>query len=220
MSRVPWGLLPPAGIFCLLMVLAGCAGQLQRPAAKDPVQVWHARERILQGLTHWDLRGRIAVRTENDGFNANFSWRQWDGNYHIHLSGPFGMAALTLAGNGEGVALRHGGKTVFHRGDAERLFFQQTGVRLPIDALRYWVRGIPQRGVKAKISLDRLGRLEELQQSGWQVAYERYIRKKGMNLPAKLVVENRKVRVRLVIDRWNLSAVPVRKPEVVGKPAA
>ena len=214
MSRIPGGLFASAGL-CLLILLAGCAGQPQRPSMKDPAQIWHAREKVLRGITHWDLRGRIAVRTEEDGFNANFAWRQWGGNYHIHLSGPFGVAALTLAGNAEGVALRSDGKTAFHRGDAGALLLRQTGVRLPIDALRYWVRGIPQPGEKAEVSLDRRGRPKELKQSGWRVGYQRYVRERGVELPAKMVVENRRVRVRLVIDRWILSSVsaPARAPK-------
>ena len=188
----------------LLLMLAGCAGVPQQPPVEDPLQVWHARERQLRGIMHWEVRGRLAVRTRDEGFNANFLWRQWGENYHIRLSGPFGMAALTVAGNEEGVALRRDGKTAFHRGDAETLFFRQTGVRLPIDALRYWVRGIPQPGVKAKVSLDRRGRLQTLQQAGWEIDYRRYVHKRGLDLPAKLVVENPQVRVRIVIDRWIL----------------
>jgi len=204
---------------CLAILLAGCAGQLRKPVPQEPRQAWQAREQVLRQLTQWNLRGRIAVRTPDDGFNANLSWRQWGENYHIGLSGPFGMAAFTLAGNGGGVALRRGGKTVLHRGDAESLFFRHTGVRLPIDALRYWVRGMPQPGVKARLLLDRLGRPKELEQAGWRVVYNRYTRQGGLELPAKLVAENRQLRVRLVIDRWSLPAPPV-PPTGAKEPAA
>ncbi len=213
--------LPWSGLFILLFVLTGCAGQLQRPAVKEPSQAWHAREKVLRQLSRWELRGRIAVRMERDGFNANFSWRQWDDNYHIRLSGPFGISALTLGGNRDGVALRSDGKTVFHRGDAGVLFYQQTGVMLPIEALRYWIRGIPQQGRKAKLALDSQGRLKALQQSGWRVTYKRYtrVRKRALELPAKLEVENHQVRVRLVIDHWMFPAVPVQMRESIKSPA-
>ncbi len=192
-----------------MLLLVACSGQQVRPTVKDPVQAWRHQQQTLLGLTSWDLRGRIAIQTEHDGFNANFFWRQWDENYHIQLSGPFGIGALTLAGDSNGVALRSRGKTVFHRGDAEALFFQQTGVQLPIKSLRYWVRGIPQQGVKAKVVLDSQGRLKELQQSGWRINYKRYTRYRGLMLPAKLFLDNRRLKVRLVIDRWVLASLPV-----------
>jgi len=195
-------------ILPVVLLLASCSGQQIRLPVKDTVQAWRLHQQTLQGLHSWGLEGRIAIQTEHDGLNANFFWRQWDDNYHIRLSGPFGFGALILAGNPDGVALRSRGKTVLHRGDAELLFFRQTGVQLPIKSLRYWVRGIPQRGVEAEIVLDSQGRLKELQQSGWQIHYKRYTRYRGVVLPAKLFLDNRQLKVRLVIDRWGLAGSP------------
>ncbi len=209
-------------LFALLlpiMLLAACSGQPVRPVVQDTVQAWRLHQQAMQKLDNWELRGRIAVQTEYDGFNANFRWRQWDENYHIHLSGPFGIGALTLAGNPDGVALRSRGETVLHRGDAEMLFLRQTGVQLPIKSLRYWVRGIPQRGIEAKIVLDNQGRLKELQQSGWQIEYKRYTRYRGVVLPAKLFLDNHQLKVRLVIDRWILARPPVLQQQGMASPA-
>lgn len=188
-----------------LLLLVACSGQQIRPDVQNPEQVWRTQQQILQGLTSWDLRGRIAISTENDGFNANFLWHQWGENYHIQLNGPFGIGALTLAGDQSGVAFRRRGETTFHRGNAEMLFFQQTGVQLPITSLRYWVRGIPQQGVHAKVLLDRQGRLKELQQSGWRIHYKRYSHYRGIDLPAKVFMDNQQLKVRLVIERWVLT---------------
>ncbi len=216
----PWRLSLLLSVLLPLLLLIGCSGQQVRPVAKDPAQAWRMQQQLLRGLTSWEVRGRIAIQTEHDGFNANFFWRQWDENFHIQLTGPFGIGALTLAGDSNGVALRSGGKTAFHRGDAEALFLQQTGVRLPIKSLRYWVRGLPQHGVKAKVVLDSRGRLKELQQSGWQIRYKRYTRYRGMMLPAKLFLDNRQFKVRLVIDRWVLASLPVlRQQKAAAQPA-
>ncbi len=200
-------------LFSSLLLLIGCSGQQIRPLGKDTAQAWRMQQQLLQEVTSWELRGRIAIQTGRDGLNANLFWRQWGENYHIQLSGPFGMGTLTLAGDPNGVALRSRGKTVFNRGDAETLFFQQTGVQLPIKLLRHWVRGIPRRGVEAKMVLDSQGRLKELWQSGWQIHYKRYIRYRGMQLPAKLFLDNRQLKVRLVIDRWVLAALPVLRQQ-------
>ncbi len=195
----------------LFLLLTACSSQQVRHSVQDPIQTWRRQQPILEGLTSWDLRGRIAVRAGNDGFNANFSWRQWGERYHIQLSGPFGIGVLTLAGDANGVALRSKGKTVFRRGDAAAILYRQTGVRLPIAALRYWVRGVPQREVPAKVVLDREGRLKELRQAGWHMHYKRYTRLRNMELPAKLFLDNRDLKVRLVIDRWVLAAMPVMR---------
>ncbi len=206
--------------FFSLMLLVACSGPQVRPTAKDPVQVWRLQQKAVEKLTSWELSGRIAIQTESDGFNANFSWRQQDDDYRIQLSGPFGVGALTLTGDSSGVALHNRGETVFHHDDAEALLLQQTGVQLPVSSLRYWVRGIPQQGAKAKVMLDSQGRLKELQQFGWKIHYKRYSRYRGLMLPAKLFLDNRQLKVRVVIDHWVLAALPgLQQQSKVPRPA-
>ncbi len=199
-----------------LVVLTGCS-TMQRQAPREPVAVWHAQQRMLQQLTDWELRGRIAIRSSDDGFNASLLWRQRAHGYHIQLSGPFGMGAVTLSGDREGVTLRSRDRILLRHGDAETLLYQQTGVRLPVASLRYWVRAMPQPGVGARVVLDRMGRLKELRQDGWRIRYKRYLRNRGIELPAKLFVDNPGLQVRLVIDRWVVTRVrrqPRNRPPV------
>ncbi len=197
-------------ILLSVLLLTACSGQQIRPPTQDPVQEWRRHQQQLQGLTHWNLRGRIALKSGREGLNANIFWRQWDENYYLRLSGPFGLGALTLAGNPQGVALRDRGETALYRGDAEQLFFRRTGMRLPVESLSYWVRGIPRQGATAKIVLDDRGRLKSLRQSGWKIDYRRYTQQQGVALPAKLFLENRQIKVRLVIDRWIPAIPPAR----------
>ncbi len=193
----------------LVLLMAGCS-TIQKQPAREPVAAWKAQQRALQQLTDWELRGRIAIRTSEDGFNANLRWRQRGSDYRIRLSGPFGLGALTLSGDRDGVTLRSRERILLRHGDAETLLYQQTGVRLPVDSLRYWVRAMPQPGVRARVVLDRKGRLKELRQDGWRIRYKRYLRNRGVELPAKLFVDNPRLEVRLVIDRWVVTRV--RRP--------
>ena len=49
-----------------------------------------------------------------------------------------------------------------------------------------------------------MGRLEYLQQAGWDIHYDRYKTVDALDLPARILLENDEIRVRLVIDQWQL----------------
>ena len=58
-----------------LTVLAGCAS-LPRGVDLPDISQWEARQQVLGSLRNWQFRGRIAVKTGDDGFNAKFTWHQ------------------------------------------------------------------------------------------------------------------------------------------------
>ncbi|HFC53024.1 MAG TPA: outer membrane lipoprotein LolB [Gammaproteobacteria bacterium] len=184
-----------------MVAVSGCS-TMQRQPPPDPGAAWRAQQQVLQQLTGWELRGRIAIRSSSDGVNANLHWRQQADRYRIRLSGPFGAGAVTLSGDRNGVTMRDRGRLLMRHGDAERLLYQQSGVRLPVASLGYWVRAMPRPGSGARVLLDRMGRLKELRQDGWRIRYRRYLRNRGVELPSRLLAENGQLRVRLVIDRW------------------
>jgi outer membrane lipoprotein LolB len=56
------------------------------------------------------------------------------------------------------------------------------------------------------MSLDAQGRIRDLRQDGWDVSYERYVSEGSYELPGKMTLENRQLRVRLVISDWIVPA--------------
>ena len=190
-------------LICLLL-LAGCA---TRPPVSEPVPeaAWLTHRALLEALTDWQVRGRVAVRTGEDGWNAHFDWHQQGQDYLIRLRGPFGQGAVELHGNAMGVWLKQADQTPVFALDPETLLEQQTGWRLPVAGLSSWLRGLPVAGLASDLHWDMHGRLLQLRQDGWLVDYSRYREQGDVALPQKLKLERDMVKVRFVIDDWLLS---------------
>ncbi len=148
----------------------------------------------------WHMRGRIAIYHEADVWNASIDWLQQGADFYLQLSGPLGQGIARLQGNDFGVSLQHpDGRKLFAQ-DADALLEAETGMKLPIAGLRYWVVAKPLPSVKHDRLLDDEGRLARISQSGWIIEYKDYM--DGSRLPRKVELSNAVLRVKLVVDSW------------------
>ena len=183
-----------------LAVLAGCR---TLPPAPPAGASWEARRPQLQALTHFQLRGRVAVAASGEGFNANLHWIQDGARSEVTLQGPLGVGGVQLTTTGDELTvITSRGERVesaaAHAALAERLGFDP-----PLASLRYWVLGVPDPAQPATESLDPVQqRLSGLTQSGWHVQYQSYESAGGEALPARLTLERDAVRVRLLVADW------------------
>jgi outer membrane lipoprotein LolB len=82
------------------------------------------------------------------------------------------------------------------------------GWTMPVEGMRYWAIGLPAPDSKPeRQQLDDQGRLLELSQSGWTIEYRRYQPVGEVELPDKIFMQNHKLNVKLVVERWQLSDV-------------
>ena len=77
--------------------------------------------------------------------------------------------------------------------------------------MHYWVRALAVPGVEAQVERDAAGQVSRLEQSGWEIRYDRYQVVDGLMLPGRLRMQQDDVSVRLVIDEWLLN--PADTPE-------
>ncbi len=188
----------------LLAALIGCAARPVVPPHGGETQ-WQGRQHALQGLQQWRLSGRVGVESGNDAWNGSLRWNQSGSDYAITLTSPFGQGGVQISGNASQSELHLDKGEVVVGDDAEALIYRQFGWRLPVKGLRYWIRGLPDPGLDRKLVLDQAGRVEKLRQSGWEVDFKRYVRVDGVDLPGKIFVSHPQLRVRLVVDRWELN---------------
>ena len=171
----------------------------------SPIQAasWETRRPQLQARDQFELKGRVAVATGSDGFNARLRWTQSGKQTHMSLDGPLGAGGVQVTSDGSAVSI------VTSRGDhlendaARAELKNRLGFDPPIDSLRYWVLGVPEPGHPAQESLDSQQRLATLEQDGWQILYTDYMSVRGEWLPSKLTLQRQGVRLRLVVDGWN-----------------
>jgi outer membrane lipoprotein LolB len=184
----------------LLAALAGCR---TLPPAPPAGASWEIRRPQLQSLEHFALRGRVAVATDGEGFNANLRWTQDGDRSQVTLEGPLGVGGTQLTASGDDltVVTSRGERiesTAAHAELAARLGFDP-----PLTSLRYWVLGVPDPAQPASESLDPAQqRLSALTQGGWHVEYQSYGSTGGEPLPARMTLQRDAVRVRLLVDNW------------------
>lgn len=191
-------LLPVLTVFIL-----GCASQPPQPSPQAQ-SAWLEHRATLEALSNWQVQGRVALRTDDEGWSANFDWQQRGTDYRIRLRGPFGQGAVELHGSALGVWLQRAEQQPVFALDAETLLEQQTGWRLPVAGLAAWLRGMPVTDSESVTVWDAQGHLQTLTQNGWQIDYQRYLEKDTLVLPEKLRLQRDSVRVRFVIDDWQL----------------
>lgn len=191
----------------LFVFVGGCATRLPPPSAALE-QRWQQQRQALQALDVWRAHGRIGVRTEDDGWTASFDWRQRGEQFRIQLSGPFGHGVLALSGDNQAVALQQADRAPRVARSAEALLAEETGWRLPVSGLRYWLLGLPRPQTSQRHRLDASGQLAELRQDGWRIQYRRYQQVGGYRLPTRLSLSHADLNAKLVIDQWQPATTP------------
>ena len=201
---------------CLLAsgLLAGCVTPAVRaplpPAEQAAAEARQdTREALLAQQPRWDLQGRIALSNGRQGGSGRLEWQQDGPNYTVALSAPVTRQSWRIVGDAAAVRLEglEGGTRVGD--DPAQLLREATGWDIPVTALADWVRGgRATAGGPAQLRFDADGRLAELEQAGWTIAYEDWRAQPalGLELPGRLTASRDQARVRLVVDQWD--AVP------------
>ena len=188
---------------CVLLLSACAPMPPVEPLAEGP---WAARQRALQGLQYWSLSGRIGVTDGKDAWHASLYWTQRGQDYTINLIGPLGQGRIHIQGDEQGVRVRTADGRVLSAAAPEQLLEQAIGMRIPVEGLRHWVRGLPDPSGPSQLAGDEEGRLVRLEQDGWIIDYARYTQAQALDLPERIRARQGELQVRLVITQWNLQA--------------
>lgn len=192
-------------LLCTL-VIAGCTSTPLLKPVSNPDVVWRKHQHNIAALQQWRLKGRIAIHNDHESWFLKVDWKQQPEKYAVLLSGPF-SGMVRLSGNQDSVELSDGEQS-YQAPDAELLLLEHTGIRMPVNELRYWLLGLPQPNKKVKdLQLDVAGRMSSFHQEEWQVNVDEYQQYDGKTLPARLVIKNHHLKVRLIVDQWQLSSV-------------
>ena len=189
-------------ILLLAISLSAC---VQAPVENRLIPSWDARMDELMRMETWDLKGRIAVRTNDESGSGSLHWTQRRNEYDLRVIAPFSGGVYELSGTAGNVSLLTPDKTLLQAGDAESLLQQAAGWRFPVSEMVFWIRGLPAPSLQVdRLLFDAENRVSELSQGGWSIRYKRYTGVGGVSMPARLDLENGEVRVRLSVRDWNL----------------
>lgn len=155
-------------------------------------------------LSSWELSGAIAAKNRRKGWTATLNWLQQGPNqYQIRLFGPLGGGAIIIEKRGAVITLRDGSKRRTS-GNADELLKKETGVRLPVKNLYYWVRGLPAPGFVQSAQRGENNHLRSFNQAGYTIDYTEYASVNGMMLPSKIRLQGQGVLIKLVIKHWRV----------------
>lgn len=188
-----------------LGLLSACA--TQRPAPEAPANQTiplEERKAQTQTVSSWALSGAMSARNAQKSWSASVNWRQQGAsNYQIRLMGPLGSGTVLVERNGGVVTYKDGPKTA-SSGNADELLLKQTGVRLPVNNLYYWVRGLPAPGPVQDAKYDQFNHLTMLRQGGYTVNYDSYTSTSKGDLPSKISLIGNGVTIKLVVKNWTV----------------
>jgi outer membrane lipoprotein LolB len=188
-----------------ICILTACAPP--RPAAEVPenkiIPVEQRKEKT-QTVSSWDIRGAMSAKNKNKGWSASMNWVQHGPNdYQIRLMGPLGGGTVIVTQKGTTVTFQDGSKKVTSH-NADELLVQQTGIKLPVNNLYYWVRGLAAPGPITAEHRDQYNHLAQLKQSGYTINFTKYTSVKGIDLPSMIRLEGNGVMVKVVIQNWSV----------------
>lgn len=176
-----------------IALLTGCAIGPQAPAVRS-----------LDDIQRFALAGRVAVKVENKGYSARMRWQHQPNDDAIWLYSPVGSVLAALTVNGNGATLVTADREVYNSNNVQALTREILGWDLPLDGLQHWVLGrVDPSAPVIDAQRDERSRLKSLSQRDWIIDYRSYV-DDGL-LPAALTLRFGELRLRLVIDRWQLS---------------
>ena len=192
----------------VLLTLAGCAKihhpDNSAPANKDLSH--EARVEKLVTLDNWDIRGQIGVSDGKEAWSAQVYWQQRGKNFVMQMFGPVAGGSLKVVGKPGKVTLTDSSSNAKTAKSADKLFAEQTGWNLPINSMLYWIKAMPAPGALAEKKFDKYNHLKTLTQQGWNIEYQRYTSDKGVDLPSKITMQHAKLKIKMVISSWKLTA--------------
>lgn len=170
----------------------------------DPVQ----QRQLLQELPRFSLNGRVRLNAGEQSVMPSVNWEQQRDVTKVRLSSLLGTGGVQLEYSPARLQLTAGRDVKLVDGDAQAELVRQIGFAPPFESLRYWILGIPAPGPVASTAFDEAGLLQQLEQQGWKITYQRYVTVESAmgaaRLPALLIASRDDLQLRLVVDRWRL----------------
>ncbi|MCP4832944.1 MAG: outer membrane lipoprotein LolB [Gammaproteobacteria bacterium] len=196
-------------LFISLLAFFLTACTLRKPAAVE----WSAHREQVHAASEWSVKGRMAVKVEDDakaGGQLSMRWQQSKDISQIRLSGPLGVGAWELLWEPECVSVidADGEQTIQYTGAeaAEDFMRAELGWAFPAQSIRYWVRGLPDPSAVVNERLAANGELLGFDQYGWAIVYERYAEFDGLYMPVRITMTGHGVRLRMILSHWKIAA--------------
>ncbi|MBU3006021.1 lipoprotein insertase outer membrane protein LolB [Paraglaciecola arctica] len=195
---------PTFFVLFLVFILFGCANPPPPPVNLNS----SVHQASLKGLERWSIKGKLGFKSPEKKQSANFRWQQTPQQFQLNMTSVIGTSLVNMKGDENLVSLVADDET-YQDTDASRLIWRVTGWQIPVEKLRFWIKGQHQRADLVEIS--EQGWVNQLQPNcdnceNWLINYDNYKIVEQTWLPHKVVLHNKINNSQLIIrvNTWNL----------------
>ncbi len=188
------------------MLAAACGGCAVAPVAPpssppDP-----------EAFQRWTASGRLALAAHGEGGSGSFTWGQQGAETTLSIRGPLGAGAMQVTTDGRSLIFTDAGGRHLDAEQAGELLRWRLGADLPLAELRYWMLGVPSPASPSSVADAAVAPVRVIEQSGWRVGYDTFVATGGVSLPERFTATQGTVRLKVVVDDWQVAAAPGQGP--------
>lgn len=185
-----------------LVLAATCGGCAVAPvvppsSAPDP-----------ESFLHWTASGRLALAANGEGGSGSFTWGQHGAETTLSIRGPLGAGAMQVTTDGQSLIVTDAEGRHLDTEQAGSLLRRRLGTDLPLAELRYWMLGVPSPASPSSVAEATVAPMRVIEQSGWRVGYDTFTSAGGVSLPERFTATQGTVRLKVVVDDWQVAAAP------------
>lgn len=151
------------------------------------------------------LNGSIGMIQGNEGggWHGKLNWRQNQSDFSMRILGPFGDEQAELLSDGGVLKLKTPDGQLASGNKLTQWQKQAFGTTIPLQALPYWLHGVPYPDMPEPSIKKANGKIGQLQQDGWQVNYAEWGKLDGHEMPKRINMNKGQVRIKLVVNEYN-----------------
>jgi len=165
-----------------------------------------------ESFQYWTASGRIALAANGEGGSGSFTWGQQGAQSTLSIHGPLGAGAMQVTTDGQSLVVTDAEGRHLGEEQANALLRRRLGTDLPLAELRYWMLGVPAPGSPSSVSDADVAPVRVIEQSGWRIGYAMFTASGGVSLPERFTATQGAVRLKVVVDDWQVTVAPGRQP--------
>jgi outer membrane lipoprotein LolB len=156
-----------------------------------------------KAMGNWGVSGKIGITTPNESVAGFIEWQQREDEFNVFVSGPLSVGNTRIEGNSNEISITQNGKTTSGL-NPEELIYEQLGWFFPVQNLPFWIKGQAAPYSKANVKQSDSGKIKQITQDNWQVAYPRYNAYYGQ--PSRIVIKQGQWKFLIVIKNWTFDS--------------
>jgi len=159
---------------------------------------------LINNIQAFSLKGRLGVMTKPKGFSGRVTWQHTPEHDDIDVFSPLGGKVANILRTPAQVLLTNSKNEQISAPNAEALTEKTLGFRLPLSGLSHWTLGKPSdTGLVNYVTWDEYGRINAMQQNGWDIKYQDYQMQEGYFLPRKITLRTDTLIIKVIAEKWS-----------------